>query len=84
MPQHIAGRIVQCVGFILHKGDVVFGCIYFQLCAGHLQKRAENVIPLFRNSGESLQSGAPKQVQQHGFRVIVCVVGGQNRGTALL
>ena len=84
VPQHIAGSVIQCVGLILYKGDVVFGCICFQLCTGHLQEGAENMLPVSRDSGQSLQSGAPKQVQQHGLRMIVCVMGRQNGNTSLL
>ena len=77
MAQHVPRRIVHLVGGIFHIGDVMRLGIIRQLLTGHLQERPQEILPFRRNAGQSPQPRPPQEIQQHGFRIVIGVVGCQ-------
>ena len=77
MAQHVPRRVVHPVGGIFHIGDVMRPGIIRQLLTGHLQERPQEILPFRRDAGEPPQPRPPQEIQQHGFRIVIGVVGCQ-------
>ena len=76
--QPVAGKIASEVGAVRHIGKAFFGAVGFDLPAVHPQKGAQHLPPPGRDAAQPGKPRPPAQVQEHGLRVVLGVVGGED------
>jgi hypothetical protein len=76
-PQKVpAGGVRVSIGLVLNVGDLPGGGTVLQLRPGYVQQGTADPIPLPLHTGQTLESGAPDQVQQDRLGVVAGMVGG--------
>ena len=78
LAQAIAGKGHTVVGLVLHVSQRVALQIQFDLLPRRVQQRSDQPPALWRNTGQTLGTRAPQQIQQHRLRLIAHMVGGGN------
>lgn len=88
--EHVAAQVIACVagvgiGFVVDPAQAVRLCMGFERAARHAEQRPQRGDAIAiggapcGHAGETQQSGAAHHVVQQRFRLIVGVVGGQQR-----
>ncbi len=80
MANIISGVIGILIGRILHMGKIVGREVSFDFSAAGREQGANQCSALCRNASHPFQSGSPEKMEQHGFRIVLRVVGGGNGG----
>ena len=84
VPHPIACVLHIPVGAVLHPRQALGAEVLLNFRSGGGQQGADNVVPHRGDTRQAPQAGAPHQMQEHRFGIVVRVVGGGNHRTVQL
>ena len=78
MTDAVARIVIASIGTVGHEILTKFRQIGFHLCALHADQWADDIPPHRRNARKSIWPCTPRQMEQHGFQIVVRCMRSRN------